>query len=229
MESGYQLIKNLIEKDEIFNIRSRMQDVFRNFNCHCDKDIMCLFKNDFDAFIGCANVCQKLPEIYKLAGSLNATLNHLGISFPALNTKPLVSFSSKNTAKNESYYKIGPHQDWASNLGSKNGLTCWIPLQDLDESLGPLELCPNSHNLGLLKHTNTTPPIIADLELASTLEYVPVLMNVGDALFFNTMLIHRSGNNITEDRIRWSIHFRYNDVNEKYFIERKYPKNITGD
>ena len=47
-------------------------------------------------------------------------------------------------------------------------------------------------------------------------------MKQGDIILFNSFLVHKSGNNIT-DSIRWSCHMRYNDVSEKSFIERGYP------
>ena len=47
-------------------------------------------------------------------------------------------------------------------------------------------------------------------------------MEQGDVIFFSSFLIHRSGTNETE-HIRWSTHFRYNDLDEKSFVERGYP------
>ncbi len=49
-------------------------------------------------------------------------------------------------------------------------------------------------------------------------------MEQGDALFMNSFLVHRSGTNVT-DRIRLSMHFRYNDASESTFISRKYPRH----
>lgn len=225
METGYCLEKNLIDKSEILDIRHKIQSIFKNLECGSEPDMMRLFRDDFDAFIGCASLCQKLPEIYKLAGSLNDAVCRSGIDFPVLNTKPILAFSSKHTAKSEAYYRLGAHQDWASNLGSTNGVTCWIPLQDVDDDLGPLEVVPNSHLLGPLEHSGT-PPLLVD---NTGLNFISVPMALGDALFFNTMLVHRSGHNVTDDRIRISLHFRFNDANEPTFIQRKYPRNRTGD
>jgi phytanoyl-CoA hydroxylase len=39
---------------------------------------------------------------------------------------------------------------------------------------------------------------------------------------FNSFLVHKSGNNITND-IRWSCHMRYNDLEDKSFKDRGYP------
>ena len=234
MENGYYLAKNIFDKKEIIVIRNEMEVIFENFSekaiCgNADKFLMKLFKEDFDAFLGCAYLCQKLCSIHSLAGSLfNTLMDHCNLDFPVLNTKPLVSFSSKHTAKNEAYWKIGPHQDWPSNLGSTNGVTCWIPLQDVDEELGPLEIVPDSHLLGALEHQGT-PPVIHGIATDTFFNYVPVPIKIGDALFFHTMLIHKSGENKTDDRIRWSMHFRYNDASEQSFIDRRYPSNRTND
>ena len=51
--------------------------------------------------------------------------------------------------------------------------------------------------------------------------FLSVEVEVGDILLFSSFLIHQSGENITE-KPRWSCHFRYNDLDEKTFIERKY-------
>jgi phytanoyl-CoA hydroxylase len=52
--------------------------------------------------------------------------------------------------------------------------------------------------------------------------FVSVDVEAGDVLFFSAFLIHQSGDNITQS-IRWSCHFRYNDLSESTFIERGYP------
>ena len=231
MKHGYWLAKGIFDHDEIDEILNNINVIFSQFWSPetGDEAIMNLFREDFNAFLGCAHLCRKLPLVYGLAASLNQTLiDHCGIRFPVLNTKPLMSFSSRHTAQKEEHWKVGPHQDWASNLGSTNGVTAWIPLQDVDNELGPLEVVPDSHLLGPLEHEGT-PPVIKGRVAEDFFNYVPVPMEVGDVLFFRTMLIHRSGENITEDRIRKSLHFRYNDALEQSFIDRKYPMNRTGD
>lgn len=225
MENGYVLENKLDITHDIMMIRYGIMAIFSNFDCHSDTDIMNLFKYDFEAFIGCANLCQKMPAVYKLAGSLNKLLQSNGIEFPVLNTKPIIAFSSKNTAKTEHYHKLGAHQDWHSNLGSINGITCWIPLQDIDDDIGPLEVVCDSHKFGPLEHTGT-PPLLVDND---GFEYTPIPMKLGEVLLFNTMLIHRSGENRTHDKIRMSLHLRYSDANEPTFITRKYPRNRTSD
>jgi hypothetical protein len=51
---------------------------------------------------------------------------------------------------------------------------------------------------------------------------IAIELEKGDALFFSAFLAHRSGTNST-DSIRWSCHFRYNNLREPTFIKRGFP------
>src|ERR1043166_965013 len=109
--------------------------------------------------------------------------------------------------KQKTAYEI-PKRDWSSDVCSS----------DLD--LGALEIVPKSHVLGLLESVEND--WYRTVEGTADDKYVSVEVKAGDALFFSAFLLHRSGNNIT-DSVRWSCHFRYNDLAEPTFIERKYP------
>lgn len=224
--SGYHLEKSIFVS-EVIKLKEKINLVFRlytgNYEVDFDSLVIDLFKNDFDGFIGCANVCQNLPELYNLCfnSDMMILLKKLGISRVCMNTRPLISFSSRFTAKNENYWKVPAHQDWPSTLGSLNGLTCWIPLVDLrTQDLGPLELSESSHLFGNLKSEDIGVPV-----LINKLNFVfkPMFMNVGDALFFNNFVVHKSGDNVT-DKIRLTVHFRYDDYSESTYRDRKFPR-----
>ena len=104
--------------------------------------------------------------------------------------------------------------------GSLNAMVVWVPLVDIGKDLGALEIVPKSHVLGLLESVEND--WYRTVEGTADDKYVSVEVKAGDALFFSAFLLHRSGNNIT-DSVRWSCHFRYNDLAEPTFIERKYP------
>jgi ectoine hydroxylase-related dioxygenase (phytanoyl-CoA dioxygenase family) len=53
-------------------------------------------------------------------------------------------------------------------------------------------------------------------------DYVQTSFEVGDLLIFSAFLVHRSGDNITQN-IRWSIQLRYNNMAEPTFQERGFP------
>jgi phytanoyl-CoA hydroxylase len=221
-ENGYILIKNLFEKEEIIKIKKDINKVF-DFYCgsHQDKDVINIFKKDFEGFIGCTQICQNLISLYDIFvnKSVIKVIKQLGLKQPCINTKPLISFSCKSTAKNECYWKVPAHQDWPSTQGSINGITCWVPLLNVDKKLGPLELSPKTHLLGFLDFIDNGVPVLKSDDYS----YVSVPMSIGDALFFSNFTIHRSGINLKENKIRLSAHFRYDDFSENSFIERKYP------
>jgi len=222
MTNGYQ-VKSLFDPQTIHDLHKEIMYVFNHYlnKKATDADIIQLFQNDFEAFHGCAGICQKLPSLWSLA---IAIIPFLDLVHPVFNTKPILHISSRHTAKSDAYWKIPAHQDWASNLGSTNGVTVWVPLVEITDDLGPLEVSPDSHLLGPLEHETEGVPVLKDYNG----EFVSLPMKVGEAILFNTMTVHRSGVNRT-DRIRWSCAFRYNDAAEEDFIKRKYPRNRTGD
>ena len=107
--------------------------------------------------------------------------------------------------------------------GSLNSMVVWVALCDIDISLGALEVIPNSHKQGLQTFEMVDSFGLVSEEILDGQKFVPVEVKKGDVLFFSSFLIHQSGNNSTENGIRWSCHFRYNDMNETQFIERGYP------
>jgi len=233
---GFLLVKNFFSKNKITKIKKEMEYCFeliskRNHN-EIDKDIIELFKKDTQSFLGWANLCQNLLSLHRLSSSkkIENLLKKLGLNKPTINTRPLLSLSCKSLSKHDSHWKVPSHQDWPSTRGSLNGVTVWIPLVGINKDIGPLEIAPKSHLLGFLEHHNDgLVPIISKLE---DRKFISNSMNVGDILIFNYFTIHKSGLNINLDKIRWSVHFRYDDAEEKTFIERKYPrykKEIRSD
>ena len=221
---GFLLIKNLFNKKEILNVKKEINLVFYKYQKNYeDKSIIKLFEKDFEGFLGCAQICQNLISVNNMStcNKIMSTLKKIGLKNPCINTRPLVSFSCKSTAKNESYWKIPAHQDWPSTQGSANGITCWIPLVKINKKIGPLEISPKTHLLGLLNSIDNGVPILTEDQY----QYKPIRMNVGDALFFSNFTIHKSGTNENLDKIRLSMHFRYDDFSEKSFISRKYPRH----
>jgi hypothetical protein len=225
IEEGFILVKNFFNEKEIKIVKKDIEKIFKNYcGKSSDDAIIKLFQADFEGFHGCAKACQNLISLYRMSTSKKVTnfLKHLGLKFPSINTKPLLSFSSHKTAKTEINWKVPAHQDWPSVQGSLNGLTCWIPLVDLNEDLGYLEIAKKSHRRGCLNHEIQNVPVLGEDKLLNE-KFTPIKMKLGDLLAFNFFTIHRSGLNKTKNEIRITTHFRYNDLEEETFIQRKLP------
>jgi phytanoyl-CoA hydroxylase len=184
------------------------------------------FSEDADGFINCGKTCQHLISLHRLSlhDDLVRQLIALGVKRPNICTRPVLYFNSRHLATSEVYYKSPPHQDWRSMQGSLNAMVIWVPLVDISHELGTLEIIPGSHLWGLLDSREDE--WYRRIDGLSDQQYQSVEVRAGDALFFSAFLVHRSGNNIC-DSIRWSCHFRYNDLEEPTFVSRKYPNPYT--
>jgi ectoine hydroxylase-related dioxygenase (phytanoyl-CoA dioxygenase family) len=180
-----------------------------------------LFNKHFEVFANCGKQVQHLISLHRLtlADKLLAKLKDLGIASPVISTRPVLYFNKARLAKTEEFYKVPPHQDWRSMQGSLNSMVVWIPLIDVTKDLGALMILPESHKLGLLESRENA--WFRQINSIESKEFVSVEVKAGDALFFSAFLVHSSGSNIL-DKIRWSCHFRYNDLEESTFIKRGY-------
>lgn len=219
---GYEIIKNVFPKNDLLNLQMNMRHVFANFNVgYDDKSLFEFFQRDEEAFVNCAKLCHQIPEIWKIAGNENiiSILKNRGVKFPVVNIKPVVLFSSKQLASHEFYWKSKPHQDYWGMRGSENSLVLWIPIFDIKERHGFLEVVPYSHKRGLLSHKKFGPG--AEIKENINDPFVSVRMEIGDILVFSSMLIHKSGENASND-IRWTLSLRYDDAAALDYIQRKY-------
>ena len=119
------------------------------------------------------------------------------------------------------------HQErsfFPQNRNGLNGLVCWIPLMDITEEIGPIHISPRSHTEGQLKLSSigkkdvsyTTQIPVPD-EFVDKYEDLAVPVNVGDAVFFNMLLFHRSGQNIS-NKIRSAVQARFHTSTADDFI-----------
>ena len=239
-KNGFLLIPSFFDLKTLDSIRSESKKVFVSQMLQAglqvsesmtendfEQALYHYFKQDLQGFIYTSKTCQYLLSLHRLAVAENVVeqIQNLGLRHPSLCTRPFLSMDSPYLAKSESYYKTPAHQDWRSMQGSLNAIVLWIPLVDVDKSLGALEVIPESHLRGL----ETTKPDEWYRELSESPQddqFASIEIKKGDALFFSAFLIHRSGIN-NSNSIRWSSHFRYNDLAEPTFIDRQYPNPYT--
>jgi phytanoyl-CoA hydroxylase len=181
-----------------------------------------LFRHDVGRFSNCGKQVQHLVSLHRLSldQRIFDALRQIGLSVPNISTRPVLFFNSRHLATKEVYWRVFAHQDWRSMQGSLNSAVVWVPLQDIDRPLGALEIVPGSHRRGLL--ATEVVERFGKVDGFAEADFQPIEVERGDALVFSAFLVHRSGTNST-DSIRWSCHFRYNDLAEPTFIARGYP------
>lgn len=231
---GFIIVKNLFNPEEIDRIREDAQYIFSlqmaskgySYN-YFDKEefessLYKFFKENHQAFINCGKHIQHLISLHRLSldGRVIEILNSLGLSFPNICTRPVLYFNTKHLATKEIYHTMPAHQDQYSMEGSDDSTVVWVPLIDVTKNLGTLQVVPRSHTEGLV--TIKSEEGFGIVNKYKDNDFISIELSKGDALFFSSCLVHRSGINIT-DSIRWSSHFRYNNMEDSDFIKRQYP------
>lgn len=239
-ENGYALVKNLFDPEEVINIRKKSIALVQRqlvavglldkLNPDLpEEEFNKLFFELFDKYperiVSTGKHIQHGMDLHRISldKRIEEGLNDIGLSFPNICTRPMLFFNARKLAKKQVYWKTDPHQDWRSMQGSLNSIVVWLPLIDVPQALGALEIVPKSHHFGVKTTEFTDGFGTLPEEESSKHNWEPVEVEAGDALFFSSMLYHRSGSNDTENGIRWSCHFRYNDMDEPTFIERGFP------
>ena len=101
------------------------------------------------------------------------------------------------------------HQDNGyTPLVPEEYVTCWLALDDATEDNGCLWVIPGSHRHGTQRHVNggSGPFRVGHDGPAS--DGVPVPVSKGSVLVFSSLLMHRSGPNVTDrPRRSWIIQF----------------------
>ena len=138
-------------------------------------------------------------------------------------SEPMCRLDVPNDKRN----RLDWHQErsfFPQNRNGLNGLVCWIPLTDITEEMGPIHISPRSHTEGQLKLSNErkknisyTTQIPIPEEFTSKYEDLVVFANAGDAIFFNMLLFHRSGQNIS-NKVRLAIQGRFHTSTADDFI-----------
>jgi hypothetical protein len=105
------------------------------------------------------------------------------------------------------------HQDYVHIQGTEETYTAWIPLADCPVELGSLEVLPGSHKAGVLPTHGAYGAGGLGVETDHLgLEWAGGDFRCGDALFFQSLCVHRATHNQTPDRVRISVDYRYQAV-----------------
>jgi ectoine hydroxylase-related dioxygenase (phytanoyl-CoA dioxygenase family) len=237
-KSGFIHLRNFFRKEDIKKIYDEAKSVFykqfvemnytnKTYTQLLDQEfnhfLFKLFEDDNERIINCGKQVQHLISLHQLAlnKKILLLLNEVGITSPVISTRPVLFFNHPNLAKTKVYHTVDSHQDWRSMQGSLDSVVIWIPLRNISKELGALEILPSSHLHGLRTDYIENGFGMVNLSNEEKLNLVSVEVEAGDILLFSSFLIHQSGINITNEP-RWSCHFRYNNLDERTFIERKY-------
>ena len=119
-------------------------------------------------------------------------------------------------------FSYGWHTDADVNIERSQFVQTWTPLIDIDESLGGLEIIEKSHiNEIKTEYTDAIRKAVKDGEkfknplvyrtphntkiISPDTSQKTLTAKFGDTIFFSNQLMHRSGLNLTEDKVRFVV------------------------
>ena len=130
------------------------------------------------------------------------------------------------------------HQErsfFPQNRDGSHSLVCWIPLTNVTEEMGTIHISPESHKGGLIipernekKNGSSTRQISVPEEHIKKYEDLTVPVDVGDVVFLNMLLFHRSGVNIS-DKIRSAVQARFHTATADDFIPFEFVNYYNPD
>lgn len=162
---------------------------------------------------------QRNPNVLKigLKKEIFLILKKMGLKEPVFSTEPLIMIHS-NKISEKNY--APPHQDWRSIQGSLNNVVIWIPLVKIEKKMNSIKFVKKSHLQGLIKTRKDK--WFRKINIDSNFNFETENINKGDAFFLSAFTLHKSGVN-KSNKARVSLQFRFNDLQDEYFIKNCYP------
>lgn len=234
--NGFLIAKGLLDKESIEKVCSSIAKTFLNQfpeSRQCSENDMfsamqALYSYDIERYKKTAGGLWRKFDVYELMhdqriiGLLNNVFGWKDLFIPGGQVVHIMAHELKIP---DGYFGLVPHQDFPSVQGSLDGVVVWLPLVDVDMNNFPLQVIPGSHKRGLLPTMqnlgNTTYEISP--EQYQDEDFISVEVNAGDVIFMSMFTVHRSSINGTLGRYRLALSTRFDNADEKTFIERCYP------
>lgn len=230
---GFVVLRGALARSRIDSLLAECRGVFRRqFVRHgisggvedFDDSRLRLFRVAMPTYLAAAKATQYLPSLHRLGASdaVLGLVGKLGIACPVISTRPVVHIVAEDLRVPGGYHRTPPHQDWRSVQGSLDAVVLWLPLAETGPDCAPLELIPGSHRHGLYP---AEPHPFGNRVAEGTVDesaFRAVTAGQGDAVAFSMFLVHRTGLR-QRSGVRWSVSFRFNNLDEPSFVERDYP------
>lgn len=233
-KNGFYIAKGLIDKinilDVVDNLKRNFDNQLKLFNINTPdniyKSMKLLHQADIDVYKKTAGTLWRKMSVFNLVHQeevQNFVKDNFGWNDIALPGGQVVHIQADSLKIPNGYFGVVAHQDFPSIQGSLDGLVIWIPLVDVDANRYPLEVIPGSQKYGVLPsiESNSSSWEVKP-ECYNEVDFIPVECEVGDVIFMNYFTVHRSSQN-GDHRLRLACSTRYDNPDEKTFIERAYP------
>lgn len=219
-DNGYIFLRNLVDVDKLTALRKQFIQIMQSCGWLKNNDHQHIIPSTIPYVEGEEEYFKVYDEIQKLESfhSLSHDPEVMRImqillgetAFPHPLSIARLVFPGNNA------WATPPHQDYPNNQGTEDLLACWMPLTDCPTYRSGLSILEGSHKLGLmpLKFSLGAGHRQVDLSAqAQQLEWCASDIQLGDALIFHSLTIHRSLENTTPE-MRLSVDYRYQREHE---------------
>ncbi len=215
-ETGFVLLRGLLPHVEVLDLRRAVLECCRQggwllegsdpLDGQVDPARACVEPEP--AFLDVYYRVQRLEAFHALAhhSALLGTMSTL-VSEPALlHPQKIARLIFPQNVE----HTTPPHQDFVFIQGTPQTYTAWIPLGDCPKELGGLQLNAGSHRGGVREYH----PSLGAGGMSIPPETLPDCWHstdyrTGDVVVFHSMMVHRGLPNLTRDRLRLSVDYRY--------------------
>lgn len=246
-ENGYYIEKKLFLLDEMNNMFHLFYDVFlclsKKYLVHLSKEykssnevnINIDLKELDHLMLDCFNFDKDIiGEGYDIISYSSTFLSLVSNKKIELLTKELLGLEESNTIYGwTNRVRIDPpaderrtygwHQEVFYTIPESRYLQTWAPIiRNTTTHNGTIWIAPKSHKEGIAKQSwneieGKATQIIVDEAIVNKYSQIQLEMEIGDVLFFDGKLFHKSGSNITIDEIRFSLVGMWHDIWSKNF------------
>ena len=214
---GYLFFRSLIDKKAVLRVREDITNILLGANwldtgtnpINAETSRILPLDNTKE-YLPVYDKIQQQQSFHGLAHEpaiMSVIKNLLGESVENVLPHPCKNFRA--ILPNQPKSTTAKHQDYPYIQGNTDVWTVWIPLGDCPVELGPLTVLVGSHELGLLP-TNRGLIEIAESELEKGGKvWASSPFELGDVLVFHCLTVHKGLPNISSDRLRLSVDYRY--------------------
>ena len=219
---GYLFLRKYINEDVVLELRRKILDVLDSFGClkpngsRADDIINTDWLANTEDFCGSGVPKRIYTEIQRLeefnSFPHNSRLTSFYESF--LQAPVLVHPGLIGRIILPGGFATPPHQDFVHTKGSIHTWTCWVPLGNVERSLGSLSVLPGSNRNGVYPTKPKSNGGMETLLPENTHGWVGGDFEIGDLLVFSGLTVHKALPNLSGDRVRLSVDYRFQPVAE---------------
>lgn len=244
-ENGYLVVDDVFSADQIECFNNALENIIRQVVRRAYNDTKDSSLLGIDNFIDTAipilrkvdarypaiiqRTVNRIPEFLRLGSDLEVAeivkaLNQYDEEKLLYLISHSIVFSDPNNIDDDSpsNFVLDWHNDVFSTIPYSKYTHIWAPLiHDSDEKIGTLKICPKSHKQLIKQHFDKDASynhrFRVDEKDLEPYEAISVEMTLGQALFFDRYMIHRSGIN-QSNKMRYSMIGLFHDTGDSNFF-----------